>query len=445
MKLIPITETEGINTIASFKTKKSLGYEGISNIILKHCVKATNKPFTYTCNFSLSYGTFPDRCKYALVIPVYKRGDIANRPNYRPISLLLSLSKVLEIMMFNRSNHLHSNRIIASEQFGFRNGITTENAIFSLINTMLTSLNNKQLIAGLFCDLSKAFDSVSHSILLQQFAYYGARGTCHNWFKYYLTNRQQKEIISNSGENSSSNWEIVTNGVPQGLVLGPLQFLISINDLPHKINYIAKPVIYADGTSILVNATDITELQTKINDSIHHTYEWFSVNRLTVNFDKTNTIKFRSKKGKEIHNCFSYHNSIIKESNNIKFLGLELDKFLNWKKHIDRLLPKLSTACFVIRTMSSYSNIPTLKMIYVPHFHSLLEYGIVFWDNSTGSVKVFKLQKRIIRLMTGSNARTSCRPLFPKLGIMTSSSQYIFSLMRFLSHNVELYTFNSTT
>jgi hypothetical protein len=250
-------------------------------------------------------------------------------------------------------------------------------------------------------------------------------------------------IITTLGENSSSNWETVPNRVPQGLVLGPLLFVIYINDLPHKIHYIAKPVIYADDTNISVNDTDMTELQTKINDSVHHIYEWFSVTGLTLNFDKTDIIKFSSKKSKEIHNHFSYHNSIIKESDNIKFLGLESSKFLSWKKPVDKLLPKLSSACSVIRTMSSYSNISTLKMIYFANFHSLLEYSIVFWGNSTGSEKVFRLQKRIIRLMTGSNARTSCRPLFPKLGIMTLSSQYIFSLMRFLSHNLELYTFNS--
>jgi hypothetical protein len=109
-----------------------------------------------------------------------------------------------------------------------------------------------------------------------------------------------------------------------------------------------------------------------------------------------------------------------------------------------KLLPKVSSACFAIRKMSSYSNISTLKMIYFAHFHSLLEYGVVFWGNSTGSVKVLKLQKRVISLMTGSNARTSRRPLFSTLGIMTLSSQHIFSPMRYLTHSLELYTFNST-
>jgi len=136
--------------------------------------------------------------------------------------------------------------------------------------------------------------------------------------------------------------------------------------------------------------------------------------------------------------------NVIKETGSLKFLGLELDKVLNWKNHIDKLLPKLSSACFVIRSMLSHCNTTTIKTIYFAYFHSILEYGIAFWGNSTESVKVFRLQKRVITLMTGNNVRTSCRPLFPRLGIMSLSSQYIFSLVKFLSRNLQLYTFNFT-
>ena len=206
MKVIPITENEVLNTILALKTKKSSGYDGISNRILKHCATIIIKPLSHICNSSLTKGIFPDRCKYDLVMPIYKKGERADRSNYRPISLILSLSKVLEILMHNRLiQHLNSNNIIAPEQYGFRKGKNIDNAIFSLTTTIANALNKKQVIAGLFCDLSKAFDSVNHSILLQKLSYYGVRNTCHSWFKSYLNNRQQKVIIATNERKHTSN------------------------------------------------------------------------------------------------------------------------------------------------------------------------------------------------------------------------------------------------
>jgi len=234
--------------------------------------------------------------------------------------------------MYNRLNqHLNSNKIIVSEQYGFRRGKSIDNAIFSLTNTIVSGLNKKQVIAGIFYDLSKAFGSVNHSILLQKLFHYGVRDTYHSWFKSYLTSRQQKVIISINGGNHSSNWETVTSGVPQGSVFGLLLFLIYINDLPHIIQQLAKPIIYADDTSILIQATNIMELQVKVSDTIHHIKEWSLVNGLTLNLNKTNIIKFSSKKRKEEHNHFCFL-SIIKETGSLKFLGLEVNKFLTWKK-----------------------------------------------------------------------------------------------------------------
>ena len=155
------------------------------------------------------------------------------------------------------------------------------------------------MIAGLFCDLSKAFDSVSHSVLLQKLFCYGVRETYHNWFKSCLTNRQQKVIITINGGNHSSNGETVTSGVPQGSVLGPLLFTIYINDLSHIIQQFAKPVTYADDTSILIQATNLMELHAKISDTIHHIKEWFLVNGLTLSLDKMNIIKFSPPKKEE--------------------------------------------------------------------------------------------------------------------------------------------------
>jgi hypothetical protein len=290
MKIIPVTEIEVIDIIKSLKNKNSSGYDRISNNILKHCVNDISKPLTFIFNFSLETGVFPDTLKFAVVQPIYKKGNKAKLTNYRPISQLTSCSKILETIMFNRLfQYVQTNEILASEQFGFRKGSHIEKAIFTLTGNILTSLNLRQQIWGIFCDLSKAFDCVNHEILLAKLHYYGIRGVSSNWFQSYITNRRQKvKITSQTHKQESCRWETIKNGVPQGSILGPLLFIIYVNDPPCSINQFARPVIYADNTSVLVTAKNLKDLQTKVDSILHHITEWFSFNGLTLNMEKTN-------------------------------------------------------------------------------------------------------------------------------------------------------------
>jgi len=197
MKIIPVTEIEVIGIIKSLKNKNSSSYDGISNNILKYCVNYISKPLTCIFNLSLTTGVHPDRLKFAIVQPIYKKGDRAKLTNYRPISLLPSCSKILETIMFNRLfQYVQTNEILAPEQFGFRKGSHREKAIFTLTNNTLTSLNKRELIGGIFCDLTKAFDCVNNEILLAKLQYYGIRGTSYNWFKSYIANRRQKVKVA---------------------------------------------------------------------------------------------------------------------------------------------------------------------------------------------------------------------------------------------------------
>ena len=348
MKIIPVTEIEVIDVIKSLKNKDSSGYDGISNNILKHCVKDISKPLTSIFNLSLETGVFPDRFKFAIVQLIHKKGDKTKLTNYRPISLLTSCSKILETIMFNRLyQYVHTNGILAPEQFGFRKGTHIEKAIFTLTNSILSPLNLRHQIGGIFCDLSKAFDCINHEILLAKLHYYGIRGVSLNWFKSYITNRRQKVKIKSQNQKQESwcKWEIIKNVVPQGSILGPLLFIIYVNDLPYSINQFARPVLYADDTSVLVTAKNLEDLHIKIDHILYHITEWFSFNGLTLNMEKTTIIKFCSNHSQNNPHQSSPDNNTITEVTNTNFLGLELDNNMNWKKHVIKILPKLSTAC----------------------------------------------------------------------------------------------------
>ena len=212
MNIIPVTEGEIQSIICSLKAKDSSGYDGISTKILKRCNSLISKPPSYICSKSIQTGVFPDRIKYVIVQPQYKIGNWSSMSNYRPISLLLVFSTVLEKTMYCILNqHLSINNILATEQYGFRKDRSTEWAAYTFINGILQAWNSKSQVVGIFCDLAKAFDCVNHDILIEKLKYYGVNETGIDWIKSYLHNRKQRvDINVNNVQNYSSTWEIVT-------------------------------------------------------------------------------------------------------------------------------------------------------------------------------------------------------------------------------------------
>jgi len=215
------------NIIKSLKPKNTYGYDEISNRIIKLSSPYIISPLTYICNAALGSGVFPDRLKYAIVKPIYKKGSKQDISNYRPISSLTSFSKVFEKIIYNRLyTHLEINNILVQEQFGFRMKHSTEQAAFSLINCILTAMNNKQVVGGIFCDLHKAFDCVQHKILLDKLKFYGIDGKFKTLIESYLTNRYQRVSLEKIDYNKNSlEWAKINCGIPQGSILGPLFFL----------------------------------------------------------------------------------------------------------------------------------------------------------------------------------------------------------------------------
>ena len=205
------------NVIKSIKTKESYGYDGISTKLLKISANYICSPLTHICNKVIAAGIFPQRLKYSIIKPLFKKGDKTIPSNYRPISLLTAFSKVLEKALFNRLiEHIETNNIISKQQFGFRKGYATEDAIFRLTHEILSALNENSKVCGIFYDLEKAFDAVNHSILINKLTTYGIIGKAKSLMESYISNRYHRVEIHNSTTNMkyTSIWTRTKHGVP---------------------------------------------------------------------------------------------------------------------------------------------------------------------------------------------------------------------------------------
>ena len=367
---------------------------------------------------SFETGTFPSLLKTSKVIPIFKKkGSPLEVGNYRPISLLSNIDKIYEKLFHSRLiDFVNQFNQIYPRQFGFRKAHSTIHTLINIVERIRKGLDNGEFACGVFVDLQKAFDTVDHDILLAKLDHYGIRGTAYQWLKSYLSNRSQFVFVN----NIISNTQIVKHGVPQGSVLGPLLFLIYINDLHSSIKY-SETYHFADDTHLLNFSSSVKSLCNRINADLKILTNWLSANKISLNAKKTEFIVFRPQSKSLNSNPFiKLMGNRIYPSKSVKYLGVHLDEHLNWKTHVSSIASKLQRANGVLSKIRHYVPLKSLVNIYHGIFASHIRYASQLWGLYDNAIthRILTLQKTALRLITFSHPRSPSSPIFGELKLL---------------------------
>ena len=422
MFLYPTTEHEIIDIVKLLKNNSAPGVDDFSTSVIKHVIEQLSKPLCHIYNQSLNLGIFPTKLKIARVTPIYKSGDKCLLNNYRPISVLSCFSKILERIVYKRLiNFLNHNNILSDSQYGFRNKYSTSLALINIANKIVDAFEENSFLIGIFIDLSKAFDTINHNILLAKLNYYGIRGTANNWFHSYLTKRFQCTRY----KSCTSDLKEIVCGVPQGSLLGPLLFILYINDLSTATNLFSY-ILYADDTNIICSDQNINSLCKKVNENLAKISEWFHSNRLSVNTKKCNYMLFsnRLRNVDLSHFHVQLNNINIPRVETTKFLGVHLDSNLTWRSHISEIQTKVSKNVGVMSKLSYMLPKYALRMLYCTLVLPFFSYCNLVWANTfpTSLKQLNALQNKAIRIISHVQPRIHAKPLYQELNLLTMNN-----------------------
>ena len=374
-----ITDEQIFNILYSLKVNKAHGPDDISVNMIKLCGNGLCVPLKLIFNNILTTGIFPDQWKKANVTPIHKKENKQLIKNYRPISLLPIFAKVFEKIIFaNLYNHLVSNNLITSNQSGFRPGDSVTNQLIYLVHEIHKSFDCSENleVRSVYLDMSKAFDKVWHEGLVFKLKQNGVTGNLLTLLENYLSSRKQRVALN----GKYSDWGLIHSGVPQGSVLGPLLFLVYINDLENGIK--SSINFFADDTSLFSIVRDPNTSAVNLNHDLQLISDWAFQWKMSFNPDPTKPaeeIIFSNKRHRQDHPPLSFNNITVKQVNEHKHLGLILDSKLTFENHISEKLAQARKGVGVIKYLSSYVPVKTLDQIYKMYVRPHLDFCDVIY------------------------------------------------------------------
>lgn len=433
-------EVESI--LMSLDSNSASGWDGIPIKLLKCCKDLLAPILSHLTNLCFNTGEFPQALKRSVVTPVHKGGDTSDVNNYRPISVLTGISKVLEKLLNKRLvSYLTKNEILSNCQYGFRKGLSTQDAVIDLTNHIVKKVDNGYKCIAVFIDLKKAFDTVSVPILVKRLERIGVRGLALNLFESYLTERKQAVKI----DNYKSTEENVSFGVPQGSVLGPTLFLVYINELCKLGNIDGRIFCYADDTAIVFSGRTWEAVRNAAESGLSVIKQWLNSSLLTLNISKTNYMCFTPSQRSQpesdlriaIHECSNTSNHCtcpcIQKVASTKYLGILIDQTLSWHSHIELVISRIRKLKWIFKSLRQVMTSTLLRKIYVALAQSVITYCIPVWGGATKTklLELERAQRSLIKIMYFKPYRYSTDNLYKLCELLSVRKLYIVNTIKY--------------
>ena len=403
--------------VKKLDTTKAGDIYGTTPKLVKWAGSALSQNLSIIFNLAMETGVFPQLLKNAKVIPVHKGDSKMITSNYRPISLLPIFGKMFEKIIYIRvMSFVEKYNIIYEKQYGFQPGKATEHAVIDIQDNVLDSLEKKENPCCVFLDFAKAFDTVNHDILLAKLHHYGIRGSAHNLIKSYLTDREQCVQLN----DALSDMDTISHGVPQGSILGPLFFLLYINDIAQSSDILTF-YLFADDTAIFYSHKNISTLEEVLNRELVHVSNWLIANKLSLNIKKSNALLFRTKnQAKSAKINLVLDGIAIEETESAKYLGVILDHKFTYENHIKQVKSKLIKGNAILAKVRHFIPPETLRNTYFAYIQPHLDYGLILWGYAAKShlADIVRQQKKAIRIINFKHKYHESAPLFKESKIL---------------------------